>query len=70
MADAEPEIRYLGDLQRLSLKPGDRLVLTVKGQLSRAATERLSACLKERIPGHEVIVLEEGMTLGAVGAEA
>ncbi len=64
------EIRYLGDLQRLSLKPGDKLVLTVKGHISMEMAERLRESVKKHIGDFPVIVLEDGMTLGAVSAEA
>lgn len=63
------EIRYLGDLQRLSLKPGDKLVLTMKGHVSVQMAENIAAQVKKTIGDVPLIVLEEGMTIGAIGSD-
>lgn len=61
-------IRYLGDLQRLELKPGEHLVLTVDAPLSQHCCQRLRDNLESLLPGIgcKVIILERGMTLGVM----
>lgn len=64
---AEPEIRYLGDLQRLQIGAGDKFVLTVPGRVSDEMRQRFSE-MWERFAGESVpiLVLEEGFRLGAI----
>lgn len=64
------QIRYLGDLQRLDLKPGDKLVLTLSSRVSRETLDRISLEL-QAFAGQDVkvLVLDEGMKLGAIGQE-
>lgn len=67
---AEPEIRYLGDMQRLRLEPGDIIVLMVPAtiKLSSHAIERLNEAAKDAFGGqHKVVVLEEGIRVGVMG---
>lgn len=65
----EPEIRYLGDLQRLQLKPGDRLVLTYAGHLSEANAELLKVQLERWAPPDvQVLVLAGDVKIGVIGA--
>lgn len=61
-------IRYLGDLQRLELKPWEHLVLTVDAPLSHDCHQRLRDSLEALLPqiGCKVIILERGMTLGVL----
>ena len=67
----EAEIRWLGDLQRVELKPGDLLVLKHPARLSAVAAQRLSEKLREVLPaGTHVAVLEEGLEIGVLGPEA
>lgn len=40
-------ITYVGDLQRIDIKPGDRFVLTVREVLSRDAMRRIHASWRE-----------------------
>lgn len=63
----EPQVRYLGDVQRLALKAGDLLVLSVDTHLTDADAYRIRREM-ERIVGsaHRVIVLGRGMKIGAV----
>lgn len=67
---SEPKIQYLGDLQRLELKPGDMLVLSVDEHLSQEVAVRLSAMIEEATGGTKAIVLGKGMKLGAISVEA
>ncbi len=66
----DPEIRYLGDVQRLALKPGDTLVLSIDQHLSDEIANRLSKELRQRLHGDfPVIVLSAGMKLGVIGID-
>lgn len=64
---AEPEIRYLGDLQRLKIESGDRFVLTVPGRVSDEMRE-IFRDMWARFAGEGVpiLILEEGFRLGAI----
>jgi hypothetical protein len=63
----EPEIRYLGDMQRLHVKPGDSFVLTLDRSLPHDQLRRLHEAWA-RFAGAEVplLVLEPGMKLGII----
>lgn len=63
-------IRYVGDMRRLAIKPGDRLVLTLNQHLPESAVKRLEQQLSDFCDGAKVLVLDPGMTLGAFGFEA
>lgn len=67
---ANDEARFLGDVQRLVLNPGDRVVLMSEERLSMDAAEHLRAVLQERFPGHETVVLDKGLKLGVLGKAA
>lgn len=59
-------IRSLGgELQRLRLEPGDKLVIHSDERLTVAAREHVSKML-ERIAGVPVIVLDKGYRLGVL----
>jgi hypothetical protein len=72
----ESEIRFLGDLQRLTLKPGDRFVLIVPGRISPEMAARIQDIwtrwtengdnLTTRVG--KLLILEEGMKLGLINA--
>ena len=65
MAD---EIRFLGDLQRLEVKPGDKFVLTLDCQLSMEQQARLGDYWMTLMgPDCPLIVIEPGMKLGVLG---
>lgn len=66
----EAAIKYLGDVQRLVLNEGDILVLNCDRELTMDMAERLRAMLIEQIPGHQVLVLCKGLTIGVLGKEA
>jgi len=69
MNETAPKIRELGEFQRVQLKPGDRLVLTCKGRVSRDMADLIKAQVNKWAPGVPVLVLDESMRLGVVGAE-
>lgn len=60
-----PEVRYLGDVQRLQLKPGDCLVVQIDRPLS-AEQMRLVREHCERVIGLgvPVLVLDQGIKVG------
>ena len=60
------EVRWLGDVQRIELLPGDRLVVSVPGHMGQAQFENLKRRLEDLIPGHQVILLLDGITLGVL----
>lgn len=59
-------IRFVGDLHRLQVLPGDVLVVQTDQILTGKAREHLRAILVEHIPGHRVLVLDRSLSLGAV----
>jgi len=63
------ELQYIGDVDRLVLKPGDRVVLSCDGMISRDQAERLRKEMESALGGqHKVIVLGNGLKLGALGS--
>lgn len=64
----EHEVRFLGDLQRLEVRPGDIFVLKAPGKLSYQLCDQLHAELTSALGGaNKVIILDEGWELGVVG---
>lgn len=66
---AEEQIRYLGDLQRLEVRPGDVFVLRPSGRLSPEQVQRLRERWDSLGLGGKLLVLECGFDLGVVSAE-
>lgn len=62
----EPEIRYLGDVQRLVLNPGDKVVLTCDSPLAAESAENLLRQLRKYFPGNEAFILADGMKIGVL----
>lgn len=62
-------IRYLGDVQRLCLKPGDVIVLQVPGVVSQEMARHLKELMEKTMPGHRCLILESGMKIGVMGKE-
>lgn len=65
---AEQEIHYLGDLQRLEIKPGDTFVLTVDSNLSGEMIDRIKESWKRVMGDAPVLVLDRNMKLGVIRA--
>lgn len=66
----DQDIRFIGDLQRLDVRPGDRFVLTVPVLLSDEEVARLQEqWAKLGLGDGKVIVLHEGMKLGVIGSD-
>lgn len=63
------EIRYLGDVQRLTFNEGETLVLTV----DQAISDDMARRLREQLEGvfgkdRKYLVLSEGMKIGVLAA--
>jgi hypothetical protein len=65
----DEEIRYLGDVQRLTLAPGDIVVLNVDMVISAETADRLKARAEKQLPGHQVLILSGGVKLGVLAPE-
>jgi hypothetical protein len=66
----DSEIRFLGDLQRLEVKPGDRFVLTVPGPVSSKVISFLQKQWEElNVSQGKLIVLTDGCKLGVIGQD-
>lgn len=66
-----PMVRFLGDLQRLEVKPGDRFVLNSERHLSREQCLVLQRIWQEFYGDSEapkLLILDPGMKLGAISA--
>lgn len=62
------EIRFVGDLQRLGLLPGDVVVITTDKFLSNEERRLVHQYCKHVIKDNAVLVLDGGMKVGAIGA--
>lgn len=60
------EIRFVGDMQKVTLKPGDVLVVTCSHPLTDNNAEYLRKYIAESFPGHKCLVLGDGLKLGVV----
>lgn len=64
------EIRYLGDVQRLVLNPGDTVVLTIDSIISEDTALRLKTQLQNILgDGYHYLVLSDGMKIGVLGQD-
>lgn len=70
MSQQEPTIRFIGDMERMVVKPGDRFVLTMPGMITREAHGRLQAAwagfIKGIDPAPLLLVLDAGAKLGVI----
>lgn len=66
----EDGIRFLGDVQRLTLGPEDVLVLSVEHELTLSQADRLRAYLSDCLPGRKCIVLSGDCKLGVLSTSA
>jgi hypothetical protein len=70
----EPEPTFLGDVQRLSLKPGDVVVMYADSGIDDDTAEKLKLGLGAALEGwfgrkHGVMILTDGLKIGVIGAE-
>lgn len=62
------QISFLGEAQRLSLKPGDIVVVTCKDIISEEAAKRIHDHVRSAVgDDHKVLVLTGGLKLGVFG---
>jgi len=68
--DTVDGIRFVGELQRLDVKPGDRFVISVPGPIPMEACERIRQQWKDFIGGDvPVLILSDGIKIGAISGE-
>jgi hypothetical protein len=63
------EIRFVGDMERLVLRPGDRFVLKVDQHYPNSVHEHIQKAWREFAGEPKLLILGPGMTLGAIGSE-
>lgn len=70
MFGKEPKIRFIGDLQRLTIGPDDRFVLSCEQHLSLEAAMRIKAeWEKFAREGVKLLILEGGAKLDAINVK-
>lgn len=62
----DAEIRFVGDLQKLALKPSDVLVLKMNGIISEEQAARLREFVASILPDQKMIILDGGTELGVL----
>lgn len=63
-------IRFLGDLQRLELRPGDKFVLMCDGHISRDVAQLIQHQWDTFAgPDVKLLILEDGFKLGAISTD-
>lgn len=67
---ADQEIRFVGDLQRMDIRPGDKFVLSVDGHITRAQAESIRDGWRLFAGDVPLLILEDGMKLGAIRDES
>lgn len=61
------EIRFIGELERIAIKPGDKFVITCPHELSFDTMRRIQGQWREFAgDGVEVVILTGGMQLGVI----
>lgn len=66
----QPEIRFVGDLQKLHIGPDDRFVLTVDGRVTAEIHDRIQAVWAAFSgDGVKLLILDQGMKLGAINVK-
>lgn len=58
------KVRFLGDVQRLQMQPGDVAVLSVDDHLSDNMAKRLKEYWNSLFPDVRLLVLAKGMRIG------
>lgn len=65
-----PEIKFLGDVQRLVFNEGDTLVLTVNRPISQEVAARLKQQMEDTFgKDRKYLILSEEMKIGVLAAE-
>lgn len=63
------EVRFIGDMQRISPQPGDVFVITTDAHISQAQRHALMSAWAIAMPGHKVLVMDGGMKIGVIGQQ-
>jgi len=63
----QPQIRYLGDMQRLQPQTGDVFVLTCESRIDNDTAQHIKTMVSGALGGATVLVLDGGLKLGVVG---
>jgi hypothetical protein len=69
MSELEVKLTLAAEVQRLELRPGDKLALTVDSLLTYEQAVALKKRLEDVFPGHACVVLGRGMSLEVVSPE-
>jgi hypothetical protein len=64
---SEEEVEYIGEIQRVKIRPGDVLVVTCDERISWEVARHLREVIQDKFPGHEVMVLGGGLKLAIAG---
>jgi len=67
--EARSAIEFIGNLQRLELKPGDKFILTIPGEISVEEHQRIKNILERELPDHKVLIFGGGVQVGVIGTE-
>jgi hypothetical protein len=66
----DTRIKYLGDVQRLALKPGDIIVVSVDAKISAEMAHRMHALVRDVVgKQHEVLIISDGARIGVLSPE-
>jgi len=62
--EPEPEIRYLGDLKKLTLGPNDIVVLSTEEDWSMELVDRTRETMNRFFPNNKLVILTGGVKVG------
>lgn len=66
----QPEVRYLGDVQRLSLGTGDVVVLKTEIRLTAEMADRIRAYMQDILgEDRKLLILCDGIEIGVLSPE-
>lgn len=64
------DLQHAGEIQRITLQPGDRVVLTANRALSAEMCDRIQAAWATFAPdAGPLLVLDQGMSLSVLASE-
>lgn len=64
------KIEFIGEMQVVQLRPGDTIVISTEQSFGQDVADRLVGRLREQFPGHDILVLANGLKFGVVRDEA
>jgi hypothetical protein len=65
----QPDIKFVGDIQRVQVKPGDVFVISSPGPVSADQVAYLRAYAERALDGAKVLILCDGLKIGVLGSE-